>query len=586
MTDFSIPPAQIVLGLFNCMDLAIRVFRKQLHDDVFVKHVPEAILTFHHEWVHYLQFLSTPIGRQMSYARRVATINRLTFLAHCPRPISLPLNQWIQKERSTQPTAKSFEELALFEALDSHWGHFWTDWGAAARDPSGPIRDRGRIGEVCREFESQTITVDYLRENQPIALDPKDGAFLFSLGNGREVRFEVSPFNICEFMAFAVEVDVANRRHIRHQAEEHLGIYDLGRLSYTLPLLYLSQHASLEPAQPEPAYSPPLTGLIVACYLSLFMDVEYVQRAGKTSGIPMRELGPYRYPGRFLIRTLELLTSGYDLQSDDDFVQGNWMELFDKLCGLVKWPPFSSIFELAWQRATWDAAVLLDDSIHSGPIPIEEVRFDMSKMIAGAPPEQCVAVPKIESATGKDLVADRLGVVLKEEYQESVKTYNLIWRRPHVIAFPYVLLREQALDYPPVFYTGDDGQPLILWIYPSVAGEDAKRELAKGRVYSQWFLRHLVDKIWHTLDLSCFWPQEVENYIGSLNNCDHSTREECAARRTECARDALRAGRPLGPLDHCISPEWKKIVEQTLSAVRLSLDDIVCEPGHRDSTVL
>ena len=506
-TNLTAPSNETVLGMFDSMDFAVRVYRPNLYNDLFVEYTPETVLTFFHEYTHYVQFLSTAIGRRISYFRRLTTANRLKAISMCPRPISLPLTECIEKKK--RENSKLAEFLNINKAIEGNISHFYTDW-------------RNPINEVLNQFPSQTISTDFLRQHKPITLDVKEGAFIFHLPNGSDARFQVSSYQICEFMAFAVETDLANRNHFRPQVDEYLDIGNPHQLTYSMPILYLTQYASLEPVQQEPAYNPLLTSLIISCFLSLYMEIDYVQMAGAQEHRRMQETGPYRYPGRFLVRLLNFITRGYDIGSDIDYVQGNWLKLFNKMCNLINWPSFATIYKLFW-----------DDFCNKEVAPLVMDSFPFT-------PHQAVIEPMI-----------------KREYMESLKALNIIWDHPHYIAFPYMLFKFSDLPCPQILYIGDDNQLLTLRIDKKLLkGNGQTAALKKEDVYSLWFIRHLTDKIWSGMDLGCFWPKGSETFFDSINYCDYSTKEECYAR----LKNLVKNGRQIGPLDHCVNPEWKEIV--------------------------
>lgn len=92
-------PIKTILGLFTPLDFTIRLATKNPIHDAFVNNNPTTRLTFYHEWIHYLQFMSTAIGRRISYSRRVTTLMRLRCLSSCPKPITLPLIKWIEEQK-------------------------------------------------------------------------------------------------------------------------------------------------------------------------------------------------------------------------------------------------------------------------------------------------------------------------------------------------------------------------------------------------------------------------------------------------------------------------------------------------------
>lgn len=544
-----------LLGFFKPLDFAIRLSGENPLREAFHDQNPVAQLAFYHEWVHYLQFISTAFGRQISYARRVTTLMRLRLLTACSTPINLPLAKWLAEKRQGAASLEVVAMLRQLEATELSWSHFHVDWSESIR----------KVATACKA--KPLLNVAYLRQHAPISLDLTEGAFVFSLPTGEAVRFPVSAYQICEFMAFAVEQDLANRQHFRGRfgpaIDGYLAIDSPAHLAYTMPTLYLSQYASLEPVQFDPAFNPLLTGLIVVCFLSLHMDVEYVQRVGDKEGPRVNELGPFRYPGRFLVRLLKCLVDDFNINADRDFIDGNWMRLFDKMCGLISWPSFTGVYKLAWERAGLDLATL-GVRLPGIDLDLERYTFDVKGIMKS-----------VSEYNNLGLENDMLGLlapVLEREYAESLKAFWTIWNMPHAIAFPHTLFRHNKLPLPVIFYPASDGQ-LMTYRFDKVrlGGDELPFSmLDKESAYSLWVYRHFLDKIWYGQDLGCFWPEKRQEFYDSINYCDYSTKEECLARFEEL--DPTRNSP--GPLDHCVSPEWKQLVVDLLQSCGFQLSDL------------
>lgn len=514
------------LAEFQDLDYIIRVYRKNFHPDL--RHpVDYSILL--HECVHYIQFLSTSFGRDVTMLRRMMLLSAIDVLRNLPQPVYVPVLSWLEQESGVRnsPWVSAFSMcLSILEVL-------WKEQvglNAASWD--------NRLQSLNSRLPH--IKPEYLMSQAPLELDLMKPAFIITLPDGTQEVFEIRALQILEFMARMVEVHHACVHGYWPGISSHIDIWSTKNLDYNAPLLYLIQNGILgQPGNPMAWVETPMDllylPLLVVISQVALMDSwfcvrrwEYKEFQGVEGEIPVpcKIKSPSGFAGKpantfsKLLRLigcpepwkyqelLQLAMAGFKTE--------NWIEIADRLCLMAGVARYSEMCTLA----------------------LEALREEWRMVSSG------------KRGLG------RMSSILEGEYQAAVRASELLLSRQDVIGYPLRLF--DSLPRPLVSAPLQDGSGLglvELW-------NEGQSIYDPRAAILLWGWNHLVNKLLYGQDLACFW---VDNPVDTLWSCPE--RAHCF----EKLKQSKTTGSVFGTLPrYCTNPEWIRIITQMLGELGVS----------------
>ena len=542
------------LGEFSELDYMIRVYREDFHPDP--RHpVDYSILL--HEWVHYLQFLATPVGRFISYIRRTLLQMGIDLIRQCPQPLYVPVLRWLEQQPKIIDDIPGLGGiLAIVLLLQRQWNQ-WVGFHGASWDR--------KLSSLASKMPK--ISVEYLRNYKPIELDLDKGAFLFNFPDGYQEIFEVRELQVLEFMARALEIDSACSNGYWEDLHDYIDIWDFRSFDYHAPILYLIQNgmlseslgsnwiergASLYPVliyQNGHRFSA-LIMLIVACQIALMDSIyisnalepasdtvkwEYEELPGTTVRVPSSYLPvglPAEFtgfPGKTFMRLLHKLGNGEHFQLlqllHKGFVEEDWTAVADDLCSMTGAPKYSEMRRLALEAVQNEWAGL---SGQKYPLSIE-----------------------------------RFGPVLKAEYEAAILAHELLLKRVDVTGYPLRLVKELPFPIVCMYMPGKLG----LGQAPLLLGESISQILRPEPALFFWIWNHLIEKLLYDSDLGCFWEDDPSD---TLWHCPELNR--CSERLKQLKSGSTKPRGIDGLLGHCTNSMYREGIAQVLN--RLGVTDV------------